>query len=148
MDNEISNSSYHVLARERSHDEARQTVALNRMLIQSLVIINGGAAIAVLACYGAHNTSGLGSSAALMTIILYCLGVFTAIFAGLYVRRTSQEWSSFWELKATPEIAEQERTVDGHREQAIKSKRWSTGLLVLSEIFFLIASLSLAISLG
>lgn len=37
-----------------------------------------------------------------MTITLYCLGVFTAIFAGLYVRRTTQEWSSFWELKSYP----------------------------------------------
>ena len=71
------------------------------MLVQSLIIINGGAAIAVLA-YGAHYVSGLGKSAALLTIILYCLGVFTAIFAGLYVRRTTQEWSSFWELKSYP----------------------------------------------
>jgi hypothetical protein len=38
-----------------------------------------------------------GKLAALLTIIHYCLGVFTAIFAGLYVRRTTQEWSSFWE---------------------------------------------------
>jgi hypothetical protein len=79
-----------------------QTVATNRMLVESLVIINGGAATAALAYYGAHNASGQGKSAALLTLILYCLGVFTAIFAGLYVRRTTQEWSSFWELKSSP----------------------------------------------
>ena len=33
-------------------------------------------------------------------------------------------------------------------EQAIRSKRWSTGLLVFSEVFFLAASLCLAMSLG
>jgi len=55
---------------------------------------------------GTHNASGPGKLAALLTIILYCLGVFTAIFAGLYVRRTTQEWSSFWELKSYPEIRE------------------------------------------
>ena len=115
------------------------------MLVQSLVIINGGAAIAVLAYYGAHNASGPGKS---MTIILYCLGVFTAIFAGLYVRRTTQEWSSFWELKSYPDIAQQERVIEGHRQQAVRSKRWSTGLLVFSEVLFLAASLSLAMSLG
>jgi len=146
MDNQVTQDPYRILARERSHEDARQTVATNRMLVQSLVIINGGAA--VLAYYGAHNASGQGKSAALLTIILYCLGVFTAIFAGLYVRRTTQEWSSFWELKSYPDTAEREKVMEGHRLQAIRSKRWSTGLLVFSELFFLAASLCLAISLG
>jgi hypothetical protein len=147
MENQVPDNNFNILARERSHEEARQTVAVNRMLIQSLVIVNGGAAITVLASYGARSASGVGRSAVLLTIILYCLGVFAAIFAGLYVRRTTQEWSSFWEIKATPDSSGQERSADGHRRQAIKSKRWSTGLLVLSEILFLIASLSLASSL-
>ena len=68
MDNQISEDPYRILARERSHEDARQTVATNRMLVQSLVIINGVAATAALAYYGAHNTSGLGKSAALLTI--------------------------------------------------------------------------------
>jgi hypothetical protein len=148
MENQIPDSNYHIFARERSHEEARQTVAINRMLIQSLVVINGGAATVALAYYGAHNASGLGRSVVLITVILYCLGVFTAIFAGLYVRRTTQEWSSFWELKANPGSVGQDNIAAGHRQQAIKSKRWSTGLLVLSEIFFLVASLSLGSSLG
>src|ERR1700675_2601076 len=104
MDNQIPEDPYRILARERSHEDARQTVATNRMLIQSLVIINGGAATAVLAYYGAHNASGPGKSAALLTIILYCLGVFTAIFAGLYVRRKTQEWSSFCDIKFYPQL--------------------------------------------
>ena len=149
MDNQVPDNYFYILARERSHEEARQTVAVNRMLIQSLVIVNGGAAIIVLAAsYGGRNISGLGRSAVLLTVILYCLGVFAAIFAGLYVRRTTQEWSSFWEIKAYPDIVGQERSVEGHRRQAIKSKRWSTGLLILSEILFLVASLSLAVSLA
>jgi hypothetical protein len=148
MDNQVPDSYFHILARERSHEEARQTVAVNRMLIQSLVIVNGGAAITILASYGWRTTPGSGRAAVLLTVILYCLGVFAAIFAGLYVRRTTQEWSSFWEIKANPDMTGQERSVEGHRRQAIKSKRWSTGLLVLSEILFLIASLSLAGSLG
>ena len=148
MDNQIQDDPYRILARERSHEDARQTGATNRMLVQSLVIVNGGAATAVLAYYGAHNASGTGKSAALLTIILYCLGVFTSIFAGLYVRRTTQEWSSFWELKSYPDVAEREKVIDAHRQQAIRSKRWSTGLLVFSEILFLAASLCLAMSLG
>jgi len=148
MDNQIPEDPYRILARERSHEDARQTVATNRMLVQSLVIINGGAATAVLVYYGAHNAPGPGKLAALLTIILYCLGVFTAIFAGLYVRRTTQESSSFWELKSYPDMAERERVMEGHRQQAIRCKRWSTGLLVFSEVFFLAASLCLAMSLG
>src|SRR5580700_7345363 len=95
MNNQISEDSYRILARERSHEDARQTVATNRMLVQSLVIINGGAATAVLVYYGAHNASGPGKSAALLTIILYCLGVFTAIFAGLYVKANNSRMVKF-----------------------------------------------------
>jgi hypothetical protein len=148
METQIPEDHHRVLARERSHEEARQTAATNRMLVQSLVIVNGSAATAALAYYGAHNASGPGKSAALLTIMLYCLGVFTAVFAGLYVRRTTQEWSSFWELKSYPDLVERAKIVEGHRQQAIVSKRWSTGLLVFSEVFFLAASLSLAMSLG
>ena len=54
MDNQIPEDPYRILARERSHEDARQTVATNRMLVQSLVIINGGAATAVLAYYSAR----------------------------------------------------------------------------------------------
>src|SRR6266404_1721579 len=127
MDNQIPEDHYRILARERSHEDARQTVATNRTLVQSLVIINGGAATAALAYYGAHNASSPGKSAALLTIILYCLGVFTAIFAGLYVRRTTQEWSSFWELKSYPDMAEREKVMEGHRQQAIRGfwEQWN-----------------------
>ena len=147
MDDQITDSSYRILARERSHEEARQTVATNRMLVQSLVIINGGAATAVLAYLGAHSVSGPGKSATILTIVLYCLGVFAALFAGLYIRRTTQELSSFWELKSYPDMSEREKVMEGHRQQAIRSKRWSTGLLVFSEVFVLAASLCLAMSL-
>ena len=148
MDNQIPEDPYRILARERSHEDVRQTVATNRMLVQTLVLINGGAAIAALAYYSAHNPSGPGKSAALLTIILYCLGVFTAVFAGLYVRRTTQEWSSFWEHKSYPDLAEHGSVMEVHREHAIRSKRRSAGLLISSEVLFLVASLFLAMSLG
>jgi Na+/proline symporter len=148
MENQILEDSYRILARERSHEEARQTVVTNRMLVQSLVIVNGVGATAALAYYGAHSASGSVKLAALLTVIFFCLGVFTAIFAGLYVRRTTQEWSSFWELKSYPDMIEREEVTAGHRELAIRSKRRSTGLLLFSEVFFLAASLSLATSLA
>jgi hypothetical protein len=147
MANHMPEDPYRILACERSHEDARQTVT-NRMLVQSLVIINGAAAIAALAYYGAHSSSGSGKPAALLTIILYCLGIFTAVFAGLYVRRTTQEWSSFWELKSYPDAPGQESVMEVHRQYAIKSKRRSAGLLISSEVCFLVASLCLVISLG
>ena len=148
MDNQIPEDPYRILARERSHEDARQTVATNRMLVQSLVMINGAGAITVLAYYAARNPSGPGKPVVLLTVILYCLGVFSAVFAGLYVRRTTQEWSSFWELKSYPDAAEREKIIGGHRREAIRSKRWSTGLLLFAEVLFLGASLCLAMSLG
>ena len=149
MDNQIPEDAYRILARERSHEDARQTVATNRMLVQALVVINGAGAITVLAYYGAaHNPSGPGKPAVLLTIIHYRLGVFTAVFGGLYVRRTTQEWSSFWELKSYPDMAGRERIIEAHRYQAMRSKRWSTGLLLIAEVFFLAASLCFVTSLG
>ena len=55
MENQVPDNYFYILARERSHEEARQTVTVNRMLIQSLVLVNGGAAITVLALYGARR---------------------------------------------------------------------------------------------
>ena len=118
------------------------------MLVQTLVMINGAGAIAVLTYYATHNSPGPGKPAVLLTMILYCLGVFAAVFAGLYVRRTTQEWSSFWELRSYPDAAEREKIMEGHRRQAIRSKRWSTGLLLFSEVFFVAASLCFVMSLG
>ena len=148
MDNEISGDANRIIARERSHEEAKQTVATNRMLVQSLVLINGAAATAALVYYGARGASGSGKLAVLLTIIFYCLGIFIAIFAGLYLRRMTQELSIFWELKSYPEMADREKAIEAHRQQAIVSKRWLTGLLVFSEICFLVASLGLAISVA
>jgi hypothetical protein len=46
------------------------------------------------------------------------------IFAFICIRRTTQEWSSFWELKSYPDTAEQKKSYGrtpaaGHAEQAV-----------------------------
>jgi hypothetical protein len=148
MGSQTLEDAHRILARERSNEDARQTVATNRMLVQSLIMINGGGAITVFVHYGAHSPSGPERPAVLLTIILYCLGVFTAVFAGLYVRRTTQESSSFWEFKSYTDVADREKILEEHQQQAIWSKRMSTGLLLFGEVFFLAASLCLAMSLG
>ena len=145
MGNEISEDPYRTIARERSHEEAKQTVATNRMLVQSLILINGGAAITALAFYGAHDLHAPRKLALPLVIILYCLGICIAVFAGLYLRRTNQEWSIFWELESYPEMQEREKAIEAHRQAAMTSKRWLTGLIVFSEICFLVASSGLAI---
>ena len=145
MGNEISEDPYRTIARERSHEEAKQTVTTNRMLVQSLILINGGAAIAALAFYGAHDLHAPRKLALPLVIILYCLGICIAVFAGLYLRRTSQEWSIFWELESYSKMQEREKAIEAHRQAAMTSKRWLTGLIVFSEICFLVASSGLAI---
>jgi hypothetical protein len=145
MGNEIPEDPYRTIARERSHEEAKQTVATNRMLVQSLILINGGAAITALAFYGAHDLHAPGKLALPLVVILYCLGICIAVFAGLYLRRTTQEWSIFWELESYPDMQEREKARETHRQAAITSKRWLTGLIVFSEICFLVASSGLAI---
>jgi hypothetical protein len=148
MENHIPEDNYRVLARERSHEEARQTVATNRMLVQTLVIINGVAAVAILAFFGIRTTGNSDRSTLLLSIILYSLGIFAAIFAGLYIRRTSQESALFWELKSYQEVATHQHEIEKHLRQMIRSKRWLTILLVVSEFFFLAGCLASAISLG
>src|ERR1700737_3923654 len=91
MDDQIPEDPYRILARERSHEEARQTVATNRMLVQTLVIINGVAAVAILAFYGIRMTGNSDRSTLLLSVVLYCIGIFAAIFAGLYIRRASKK---------------------------------------------------------
>jgi hypothetical protein len=148
MGNEIPEDPYRTIARERSHEEAKQTFATSRMLVQSLILINGGAAIAALAFYGAHELHAQGKLALPLVIILYCLGICIAVFAGLYLRRTNQELSIFWELESYPERQEREKAMEAHRQAAMTSRRWLTGLIVFSELCFLVASSGLAIFLA
>ena len=78
MDNEISGDANRIIARERSHEEAKQTVATNRMLVQSLVLINGAAATAALVYYGARGASGSGKlvKRVITETAFFCLTVF------------------------------------------------------------------------
>jgi hypothetical protein len=120
------------------------------MLVQSLEIINGGAALAVLAYHGAHNASGSGKSAALLTIILYfsvsgSLLPYSPVFTSGEQLKNRQVSGN---LSLTPTWPSGKKVMEGYQQQAIRSKRWSTGLLVFSEVFFLAASLCLAMSLG
>jgi hypothetical protein len=148
MDNQILDDNYRVLARERSHEEARQTVATNRMLVQTLVIINGVAAVAILAFYGIRTTGNSDRSTLLLSIVLYCIGIFAAIFAGLYIRRASQESALLWELKSYQNVATHQQAAEKHLRQITRSKRWLTILLIVSEIFFLAGCFGSAVSLG
>jgi hypothetical protein len=147
MDNQILEESYRVLARERSHEEARQTVATSRMLVQTLVIINGVAAVAILAFYGIRTTGNSDRPMLLLATILFSIGIFAAVFAGLYVKRASQESALFWELKSYQDATHQ-HAIERHLRQTIRSKRWLTGLLVVSEILFLAGCLASALSLS
>ena len=147
MDNQILEESYRVLARERSHEEARQTVAISRMLVQTLVIINGVAAVAILAFYGMRSTGNSDRPMLLLATILFSIGIFAAVFGGLYARRASQESALFWELKSYQDAGRQHEA-ERHLRLMVKSKRWLTGLLILSEIVFLAGCLASAISLS
>jgi hypothetical protein len=42
-------------------------------------------------------------------------------------------------------MQEREKAIEAHRQAAMTSKRWLTGLIVFSEICFLVASSGLAI---
>jgi hypothetical protein len=147
MENQISEDNYRVLARERSHEEARQTVATSRMLVQTLVIINGIAAVAILAFYATRTGGNSDRPMLLLANILFSSGIFAAIFAGLYIKRASQESALFWELKSYQDAAHQHET-EKHLRQMVRSKRWLTGLLIVSEIFFLAGCLASAVSLS
>lgn len=80
MDTEISEEVSQVLERERGHEEAKQTVTTNRMLVQNLALTNGGAVIAVLAYRGVRNASGFANLNVLLAVIFYCLGIFICPF--------------------------------------------------------------------
>jgi MFS family permease len=133
------------MARERSSEDARQTVLTSRMLIQSMIIINAAGSLVALGFFGAHGDIDLRRAMIPLVVLLFCVGIFAAVFAGLYLRRTNQAWSEFWELRSYQDKSE--RAIETQRQTVIRSKRWSTLLIVGSEICFLVASVVLAVSL-
>jgi hypothetical protein len=147
MENQLSEDNYRVLARERSHEEAKQSVITSRMLVQSLLLVNGVAAVAILAFYAIRTSGNSDRPMLLLATILYSIGIFAAVFAGLYIKRASQESALFWELKSYQDTGRQHEA-ERHLRLMVRSKRWLTGLLILSEIVFLAGCLASAIALS
>jgi hypothetical protein len=145
IESENLSETQRLIAQERFSEDARQAAATNRMLIQCLVLINGGGAIVALAFYGNHGDIDLRRALIPLIVLLFCLGVFAATFAGLYLRRTAQAGADLWDSRT--EAATREQLLEQQRKQVVNNKRLLTGLIVASEICFLIASTILALSL-
>jgi len=131
-------------ARTRSHQDVAVANDLAKVLVQSLILINGGAVAAILSFYGSSKIplNALNK----WSLAFYVCGVMWAVLAGVGLMRMAQSWSEHWEQKFYrthgSEIEAQRRF------DSAKSFRWRAYLaLLFGTIFFALGSATMAIAI-
>ncbi len=93
----------HQLARERSHQDAKATNDFARAMAQAAILINGGAATALLALASKHDQATV-SKCALWFLVgglaAYAAGIASGAVMVFFLHRSAQKWTIVWEGQA------------------------------------------------
>src|SRR4029077_259242 len=84
-------------ARRRSHQDSHDTTEHARAAAQAAILINGGAATAILAFISKEGTIARVLDVAAISLSLYALGVFFGAMTMLALANTAGHWNTYWE---------------------------------------------------
>jgi hypothetical protein len=140
----IAHPTEREFAAERSHREDQYAFDANRAAAQSALLVNGGAATAILAYLSKEHVPLDFMHAAAMALIGYGAGVFVAMAMMLCSARSISQWANYWEGHVRSYGEERVRRA----ERKGRAWLWATYVcFVISISFFLIASAWMGISL-
>ena len=143
MASEDSDETRRVFAIERSHRDADISNENLRATAQASILINGGAATAILAFLAKDNIDvGLYRTAPFI-LFGYAVGVFGGLLAMYCSIRIADEYQMRWRLEGHPEA---NRSPEHHRLRANFWWKWMRAAFFGSMLAFLIASAAIAIA--
>ena len=140
LDSDISRHEYAV---ERSHKDAEASNATARATAQAMILINGGAATAILAFLAKDTLDPLILRTASVCLVGYVIGVLAGAFMMYCSARALDFYSFRWRLTAHPGDEEGIEAEYAKR----RAGRWWRGMrnwFYCSVSFFLIPSSALA----
>jgi hypothetical protein len=128
-------------ANERSHKDAASSSDTARTTAQSAILVNGGAATAVLALLSKNGLEKSILNAAAISLSLYALGVTMGVFMMYCSVRSLELFATRWRFAADPEKRSSEQE---HLRWALRWLNWWRGAFYASMLLFIISSLLLA----
>jgi hypothetical protein len=129
-------------ATSRSHQDAQITNEHARAAARSAILINGGAATAILAFISKEGTMARVLDIAAISLGLYATGVFFGAMTILALASTANHWNSYWE-ECAQKNPDPSRTIVSERK-AVRWQRIGTGFFVIALACFLVASVAFA----
>jgi len=129
---------------ERSHKDADKSNETIRATAQAAILINGGAATAILAFLSKEGIDPTVYQAAPVSLLGYALGVAAGFFAMYCSVRSLDEYQMRWRLEAYPEPG---RSADTHRDKAYVWWRRMRDCFFVSMLGFVLGSGSIALAI-
>jgi hypothetical protein len=140
-----SDVARHEFAVERSHRDAEASNATARATAQAAILINGGAATAVLAFLTRGSLDECAIKAAAFCLGIYAIGVGAGACMMYCSSRSLDHYSQRWHLRVLPQQGR-----DEEENRALGEKWWKCmkGSFLISIIAFVISSFGLAFVIG
>ena len=133
-----SPTSEEEFALARSHKASELAYDLSKATGQACLLINGGAATAVIALLAKEHTEPIIGKLVPWSLSAYSLGVISSAFLLFATMRRAESWNYFWYrmyFTDEPDLAR------GSERSAAKWEGVMTVAFILSIIFFLLGSL-------
>jgi hypothetical protein len=132
------------LAVDRSHKDAQVSNEHSRATAQALILINGGAATAVLAYLAKDELDPNVLTFVSLGLVGYCIGVCLGVAMLYCMMRSLDYFAYFWRVTARPDGSDPEK----HRKKAHVWLRWTDACFFGAAIFFLYSTTIVAWTLG
>jgi hypothetical protein len=139
-----SDDARHTFAVERSHRDAASSNETARSTAQAVILINGGAATAVLAFLAKGDLPGSVLHTAAFCLALYAVGVLAGACMMFCTVRSLDYYALRWRLEANPE-----QGADATKSRALGQQWWKymKRCFYVSAAAFIMSSLALAVAL-
>jgi hypothetical protein len=129
---------------ERSHKDAQVSNEHSRATAQALILINGGAATAVLAYLSKDKLDSSVLTFASLSLGAYCVGVLFGAGMLYCMTRTLDYFGYYWHVREHPDEGDAKLA----HEKAKRWLRWVDACFVGAALFFLYGTVIIGCTLG
>jgi hypothetical protein len=137
------NDDLRSLARERSHHDARAANDLFRAAAQAVILINGGAATALIAFAEGKGPLATVPNYVAIALILYAIGAMLGAAMTFAAAQSAQYWLQRWELVALG-VSDKSKSVQTNERAGDKWSKVTRLAFLFGVLFFAIATIGIA----
>lgn len=138
MADDEANNAWRTFAAERSQRDAQNSVDGQKAAAQAAILVNGGAATALLALLAKDGHGADLLKSASWGLLVYALGVFFGMWMYYCAARALEHYGVYWRLVAFPEPGREAKFEQDTANTFFDRSLW---LFIMSGIAFVIGSI-------